>query len=126
MSILSFRVYLYTDRNMYPLSILTKTALQRENAGILSKATADTVGQVGGLLSLNPAATRDLSTLRKSNSPEQHELVDAVAKLDDPSLRDVVVRPGGYNLIKDVPRLFTNKRTSLLGKLFGAGRFTTC
>ena len=85
------------------------------------KFVGDTVGRVGNILGGGPLITTDL--LRdptKGDRENEHANTLALMESARPQqLGDVKLRLGGSNMLDDLKRVWTNKRTGPLGKVLG-------
>lgn len=125
----------------YAFGALIKQAITVERAGLLSRALASTVGHVGGALAGLPIAT-----LKSHVNPTDWEgaaggyneaefnkkdrraaalqrLALDMQKANPQELGDHRIVLGGTRITRDIPRILTNKRTSILGKGLGLASY---
>jgi hypothetical protein len=120
---------------------LVKQAINVERAGLPSRALASTVGQAGGVLSGLP-----LLTLKSHVNPTDWEgatggwneaeiskkdrramalqqLAQDMERANPQELKNHTVVLGGTRLTRDIPRIMSNPRTSILGKGLGLASY---
>lgn len=115
----------------------TKTALEVSRGDLPSRALASSVGHVGGLMSGLPIMSLRAhedptdwvgasgSILDSEINPKDTRaqklkaLAQKMETVNPQELGDHRVVLGGTQLTRDIPRIFTNPRTSLLGKALG-------
>jgi hypothetical protein len=125
----------------YTFGTFVKQAITVERAGLPSRALASTVGHVGGALSGLP-----ILTLKSHENPTDFEgatggwneaefskkdrratalqqLALDMQKANPQELGDHRVVLGGTRITRDIPRILTNKRTSVLGKGLGLASY---
>lgn len=89
---------------------------------LLERGTANTVGRLGSILSGIPliagySALEDPGS--KKNRQQHIDTVRLLEKARPEQLGDVAVRLGGTDVLSDLGRVWTNKRTGPLGKVLG-------
>jgi hypothetical protein len=125
----------------YTFGTLVKQAITVERAGLPSRALASTIGHVGGALSglpiltlkshVNPTdfegATGGWNEAEFSKKDRRATALQQLAldmqKANPQELGDHRVVLGGTRITRDIPRILTNKRTSLLGKGLGLATY---
>ena len=125
----------------YSFGAFVKQAITVERAGLPSRALASTVGHVGGLASglpiltlkshVNPTdiegATGGWNEAEISKKDRRAMALQQLAldmqKAKPQELGDHRVVLGGTRITRDIPRILTNKRTSLLGKGLGLATY---
>ena len=118
-----------------------KQAVSVDRGGLLSRALASTVGHLGGasvglpILGLqehvNPTQWhgKDRSWLTSEIADDDEraqklkQITKNLEKVRKQELGDHQVLLGGTNAFKEIPRILKNKRTSILGKVFGLGTY---
>lgn len=118
-----------------------KAAIEVERGGLGARALASTVGHLGGLSAglpilglnqhVNPVQWKGkndswLTTNIAEDDARAQELAaisKQLQKVRKQELGDHRVMLGGTNMLRDIPRILTNKRTSLLGKGLGLASY---
>lgn len=102
-------------RNFKMARNVVKEAATVGAGGIPSRAVASTIGQIPGLLNF-------LYTNRAVYSPQRKDHEDVAQAMSEGSpeeLQNTAVRLGGTRTLDDLYRVWTNPRTSILGKAVG-------
>lgn len=125
----------------YAFGAFVKQAITVERAGIPSRALASTVGHVGGLASglpiltlkshVNPTnvegATGGWNEAEISDDDERalalRQLAEDMERANPQALKNHNIVLGGTRLTRDIPRIVTNPRTSILGKGLGLATY---
>ena len=98
-----------------------RAKLEIGHASMPEKLIGDTAGRVGNVLTGAPLLTTDM--LRDPTLPDREQEHVETARLMEgvrpDQLGDVKVRLGGTNLLDDMKRVWTNKRTGPIGKVVG-------